>query len=182
MPEVLAEFASPITDSNGRAYRAQACGDVMSDGLWHGWIEFAPLDGGAPLRSPRETTQPNRVDAAYWASGLTQVYYEGALTRALRPVTVKTPPAEPLFDGPAVERPVNTSTAGNRAILDPFSVYEKGGPLLRQELSALSAWHLVNIMVSFNLSAQPQAELNQLPHATLVELIVTAVRDHALTQ
>jgi hypothetical protein len=57
----------------------------MPDGLWEGWIEFIPTDGGAPLRSRRETTQPNRDDAVYWATGLTPVYLEGALERALRP-------------------------------------------------------------------------------------------------
>jgi hypothetical protein len=35
------------------------------------------------MRTPRETEQPNREDLAYWATGLTQVYLEGALTRAL---------------------------------------------------------------------------------------------------
>ena len=44
-------------------------------------IEFVPVHGGTPLRSSRETTQPNKADAEYWASGLTMVYLEGALER-----------------------------------------------------------------------------------------------------
>ena len=57
----------------GVAYRAQACGDAMPDGKWQGWIEFLPLDGTEPIRSGRETTQPNRTDTEYWATGLSTV-------------------------------------------------------------------------------------------------------------
>jgi hypothetical protein len=85
MAEVFAQFSDPIV-SGAIAYRAQACGAPMSHGLWEGWIEFIPLDGGQPLRSPRETTQPNRIDAEYWAAGLTHVHLEGALYRARRPL------------------------------------------------------------------------------------------------
>ena len=84
MAEVLMEFAELVFGSDGTPYRAQASGGVMSDGLWEGWIEFIPLTGGAPLRSPRETTQPKRADTIYWATGLTPVYLEGALVRAHR--------------------------------------------------------------------------------------------------
>ncbi len=59
MAEVLAQFADPVADDDGHRYRAQACGAPMPDGLWEGWIEFVPLNGGTPVRSPRETTQPN---------------------------------------------------------------------------------------------------------------------------
>jgi hypothetical protein len=64
-------------------YEARAYGAAIDDVLWEGWVEFVPIDGGPPVRSPRETTQPNRVDTEYWASGLTAVYLEGALIRAL---------------------------------------------------------------------------------------------------
>jgi hypothetical protein len=84
MAEVLARFSHRVRDG-ARAFRAQACGAPMSDGRWTAWIEFIPLDGGRPLRSPRETTQPNRTDTEYWAGGLTPVYLEGALERAQRP-------------------------------------------------------------------------------------------------
>lgn len=106
MAEVLAQFADPVTGADGRVYRAQACGAPMPDGIWEGWIEFLPADGGPALRSPRETTQPNRTDTAYWASGLTAVYLEGALDRALNPPVRHAPaPAEPRFDGPAPDIP-----------------------------------------------------------------------------
>jgi len=85
MSEVLVKFAEPVLNYEETAYRAQACAGRMSDGLWEGWIEFIPIlpRSGAPLRSPRETTQPNRKDTLYWATGLTSTYLEGALLRAL---------------------------------------------------------------------------------------------------
>ena len=86
MSEVLVTFAEPVLSYEQTSYRAQACAGVMSGGLWEGWIEFIPIapGGGVPLRSPRETTQPNRVDTLYWATGLTSTYLEGAFLRALR--------------------------------------------------------------------------------------------------
>lgn len=82
MAEVLLRFQQSIV-MNGLQYQAQACGAPLDDVLWEGWIEFVPVGGGPMLRSPRETTQPNRVDTEYWATGLTPVYLEGALARAL---------------------------------------------------------------------------------------------------
>lgn len=178
MAEVLARFSEPVTDQDRRAYRAQACGAPRPDGLWEGWIEFVPLNGGPAVRSPRETTQPNGRDAAYWASGLTPIYLEGALARALNPTVRRVPaPAEPLFDGPAPEKVSVTPArrASADAILDPFSVYEKGETLLRKELNALSPWHLVNIIVAYGLSGEPIDTLNRLPGAALVDIIVEGV-------
>ena len=63
MAEVLAQFAEPLTTTDGSSYLAQACGAPNDHGLWEGWIEFVPINGGPPLRSSRETTQPNKGDA-----------------------------------------------------------------------------------------------------------------------
>ena len=101
MAEVFQEFSYVLVDENVR-YHAHACGSEMPDGMWHGWLEFVPLDGAAAIRSGRETTQPNRTDLMYWSTGLTLVYLEGALQRALKPVVVRTVTrGEPVFDGPA---------------------------------------------------------------------------------
>jgi hypothetical protein len=174
MAEVLVQYSEPI-EAGGVTYMARACGALASDNLWHGWIEFAPDDGGPVLRSGRETTQPNREDAIYWATGLTPVYLEGALQRTLtrreRPPTVDPVPA---YDGPApdtIDRP-----APAESVLDPFSVYRKGEDLLRRQLGALSPWHLVNIVRAHGLSSLDPPELNALTGPALVELIVSAVR------
>jgi hypothetical protein len=104
MAEVLAQFSRYVRDG-AAVFRAQACGAPMSDGRWTAWVEFIPLDGGQPLRSPRETTQPNRTDAEYWASGLTPVYLEGALRRAQRPpVRKRMESGAPAFSEPAADQ------------------------------------------------------------------------------
>lgn len=167
--DVLVQFSQPVFDNNGRAYIARACGAPMDDQRWQGWIEFLPSDGGPAIRSRRETTQPNRVDAEYWASGLTPVYLEGALHRALNPLRPPAPPviSPPVFDGPAEPE----------GVLNPFSVYRKGEAVLRSQLSALSAWHLVNIVRAHGLSASSEDDLNQMAEEVLVELIIEQVRD-----
>jgi hypothetical protein len=185
MAEVLAEFTDVIVSDDKTRYHARACGAAMPDGLWEGWIEFIPIDGSQPVRSGRETTQPNRDDIIYWATGLTNVYAEGALRRALTPAAPRraVEAARPVFDGPAPARPAPADVADVReAVLDPFSVYLKGEPLLRKELSALSAWHLVNIILAYELSDEPIAALNRMPAVTLIELIASAVRGRSLAR
>lgn len=83
MAEVLVQFTSPIKGDRGELYVPQACGGPKDDGLWEGWIEFTSESTGKQYRSGRETTQPNRDDLLYWAEGLSEVYLEGALARAL---------------------------------------------------------------------------------------------------
>jgi hypothetical protein len=62
------------------------------------------------------------------------------------------------------------------AVLDPYSVYEKGETLLRSELGALSAWHLVNIIVAYDLSDESPSVLEHQPAAALIDLIVAGVK------
>jgi hypothetical protein len=103
--EVLLEYPETVRSDDGRIYIARACGSERADGLWQGWIEFVPIAGGAPVRSPRETTQPNHADVHYWATGLGTVYLEGALHRALNPLKRSaSEPNAPIFDGPAEPR------------------------------------------------------------------------------
>ena len=159
------------------------CGAPLEENQWEGWLEFVPLEGGTTLRSPRETTQPNRVDTEYWATGLTHIYLEGALQRALDAAN-KPPQPQPVLPQPAFKTsaspPGRTSSSGtSTSVLNPFSVYQKGEPLLRRQLSALSAWHLVNIALEYELTDEDAASLNRRPAAALVDLIVTAVRNSA---
>jgi hypothetical protein len=126
--EVLTEFAEPVVDEDGIVYHAQAAGAVRPDGMWEGWIEFIPMAGGPPLRTPRETTQPSHRDAVYWATGLTGVYLAGALDRALKPLVQQVAaPREPIFDEPAPSVVRQVKVPVTPAIIDPFEVYENGG-------------------------------------------------------
>ncbi len=174
MAEVLVSFNDTII-ADGVPYHARACGREMDDGRWEGWIEFESLDGSEVLRSGRETTQPNRADTAYWATGLTPVYLEGALDRALHPLTIARVEEEvPAFDGPApvVEEPLPRS----ESVLNPFSVYRKGEAVLRSQLAALADWHLVNIIKAYDLSDLSAEALERMPGTQLIELIVATVR------
>jgi hypothetical protein len=175
MAEVFVEFEAPVT-VDGKTYIARACGDRMPDSGWQGWIEFLPAGAGEPVRSGRETTQPNREDTRYWATGLTPVFLQGALRRALNPLT--RPAARelmpPLFDAPAPH--ARPGPALGDSVLDPFSVYRKGEPLLRRQLSALSGWHLVNIITAHRLSDRDPALLAAMEPSALVETIIDGVR------
>lgn len=179
MAEVLVTYPEPIVGEDGLSYTARACGAGREDGLWHGWLEFTSADTTQVLRSGRETTQPNHQDVLYWATGLTTVYLEGALHRALTPPAPRRVPAPvtPAFDGPAdhgVAEP-----AGPPSVLNPFSVYRKGEPLLRRQLAAFSKWHLVNIIKDYGLSHQPAHALELLSEGQLVDVIVAAVRERS---
>ena len=184
MADALLEFNHAVTGPDGRPYRARVCGRLMDDtDRWEGWIEFESSDMGPRrlLRTPRETVQPKHSDLEYWGTGLTAVYLEGALARAIDseiPRVRVVEPITPAFAAPAppprtiaVEAPPTPVTA----VLDPFSVYAKGEEVLRQELSALRAWHLRNILRAYALEeGGPPAEEQGAPE--LIERIVTGVR------
>jgi hypothetical protein len=177
--EVFVEFAEPVVAKDGATYMARACGGEMDNGMWQGWLEFLPIESGEAVRSGRETTQPNRQDTEYWATGLTPIYLEGALDRAQNPpIKVPARPAkEPVFHAPAPD--LAAAPPAGDSVLNPFSVYRNGESMLRSQLSALSAWHLVNTIVAYDLSEQDPADLGVTPAPVLVELIVASVRERA---
>ena len=72
-----------LIDMDGQSYRPRAYGDPKLDGTWDGWLVFFPIAGGPAIASDRETTQSSSEALTRWAAGLTPVYLEGALARAL---------------------------------------------------------------------------------------------------
>jgi hypothetical protein len=178
MAHVVRVVDDPIYLNREQAYRAQVCGRPNGH-IWEGWIEFIAADGSIVRRTPRETTQPDRDALVYWSQGLSATYLEGALARTFTniKVTMRDMP-KPFFEGPE-ESPVTEREYGptevNRAILDPFSVGAKGENLLRQELGALRAWHLRNIIRTYNL-ADEAVDVESMTEPQLVELIVAAVQ------
>jgi hypothetical protein len=60
--------------------------------------------------------------------------------------------------------------------IDPFSLYEKGELLLRQELGALATWRLVNLIEVYGFSERPVEELSRLPRQALFDAIVAGVK------
>ena len=178
MAQTLAQYGASIRDAQGRVYHAKACGRQRDDRLWEGWIEFESEETGDVLRSTRETTQPNLQDLEYWATGLTSVYLEGALARILnvphaRPSETH---ASPAFDGPAEHRGTAQFTVHD-AILDPFSVYDKSPDLLAQELTALRARHLRQIIKNYGLADDRDQRLETLSEPELGSLILQRVRE-----
>lgn len=162
MAEVLVQFDTVVTTIDGRRFIPRACGRPAGN-VWDGWIEFVPIDSGPPVRTPRETEQPNRADLLYWAQGLTQVYLDGALARALlEPVVIERERAvEPYFEGPA-PAPVRRATvpAGfARPVLDPFSVALQGEDILLRELGALDTPRIRDIVLAYGFSTAEQARM-----------------------
>jgi hypothetical protein len=167
----LMDYDAALVGSDGLAYEARACGHERPDGMWEGWIEFEALGAQLVWRTPRETTQPNLADLVYCATGVSAVYLEGALSRAMQPPprVSHAPPAPPAFDGPADEVP-----AGD-PVLDPFDIYaSKGEAILRRQLGALAAWHLRTIARSHRIL--PAARIEGLDQPALIEAIVAAAR------
>jgi hypothetical protein len=189
---VLVKYDESISAQDGRRYFAQAAGRERDDGLWEGWLEFIPSDeNAADLASDRETTQPNRTNVEYWAEGLTRVYLEGALQRALsiaesQPARRESETEPALFDGPSTRQ--RDSVGAERVvqrhpILDPYSVYMQGEDILRNELSALSRAHVESIVAAYGFSPnESPADLSRTSEQRLIDVIVDGVRSKEATR
>lgn len=135
MAEVFHVF-DELLSAEGETYRAQVCGRP-AERIWEGWIEFIHTREGYVLRSPRETTQPDRIALSYWATGLSPTYLEGALARAMAPPLRLSPPvaAAPYFDGPAPSVVIEPVPVDERMV-DPGAAVEDAEQLLRLERRA----------------------------------------------
>jgi len=187
MARVVAVFDPPLRLTNGRGYTAQACGRERDDGRWEGWLEFVPDDGSVVLRSQRETTQRGLADLEYWSGGLTPVYLQGALDRALTPPPAvdHQPQVAAVYDEPAprssVVAPITLGettpvSAETEPALDPFTVYADGEDELARQLATLSPKELRTIVVAYNL-AYSVSDLDALTVPELIAWIVGAVRE-----
>lgn len=192
MSRVIASTTLEATD--GRVYEVKICGRRLQR-RWEGWIEFAPIDGSPVLRTPRETTQPTVAALEHWASALTPVYLDGALTRAIHATRVPHVDADvvevPFYDEPAPDphavrtelaAPAPSEACGSTgfndvegAVLDPISLYAKSEETLRQKLGLLSAGHLRRIARGYRL-VPDDFDLAAFTEPELIELITTAVR------
>ena len=177
MAEVLQTFDTPV--SNGtQEYLARAVGRQAADGMWEGWMEFVPVaEGGEVIVGGVESRQPEREHLAYWASGLTPVFLDGAFERARRPVTVRVRSVELPYSSAPEPRAVTVSRVmppGPEPVLDPFEIGGKNPDLLRQELGALNRPRLLNIITAFDLNHTGE-DLSWMTDHQLVHFIVVAV-------
>ena len=177
MAEVLVQFDTTVSGSDGTRWSPRACGRVAEDGHWEGWIEFtSPGTSAEPVHTPRETKQSNRDQLMYWAQGLTQIYLEAAFVRALAPPLRRPsegPTVRPHFDAPA-PRFAGDEKRGPQPVLNPFEVYQQGENVLFRQLSALSRARLLDIVVSFGMPSSAAAHDSS--RETLVSTIMSAVR------
>jgi hypothetical protein len=74
----------PDRVTSGRdVYRVSAVGERQDDGRWSGYLVFTSIIGGRSVMTPRETTQSSFETLDHWARGISPVYLEGAIERAL---------------------------------------------------------------------------------------------------
>ena len=73
-----------LIGADGRWYRPWVYGDPQADGSWDGWLVFFLIPGGSAIAPPTPETHQSTLEAlTVWAAGLTSIYLEGALARAL---------------------------------------------------------------------------------------------------
>jgi hypothetical protein len=171
--EILVDYETDVVSGDTR-YHPRAVGRLVN-GMWQGWLEFLPDHGGEVVVTRTESTQPEHEHLVYWATGLTPVYLEGALERALRPATVRLHIVdEPASTAPAERAVTHTVAPRPEAVLDPFEIGRRSLDILRQELMALNRARLTNIIATYDLNPAGTA-IGWLTDAQLVTFIVTAV-------
>ena len=98
----LVHLDQPVRAADDSEWTARILGRHDAPSHWIGWIEFRNVrDPDQAVHTDRETTQPNRDDLEYWATGLSMVYLEGALARALDAGRREPPASEPGLDARA---------------------------------------------------------------------------------
>jgi len=193
MPDILVQFDEPQLSTDGRMFTAQVVASRLPTGIWEAWIEFHPRVGGDPVRTARETEQLSRGDLRFWAAGLTRAHMRDALARALAPEEpaaqgVATASAE-LPPGSHENTVLDTNRVRNEPpALDPVAVYERSGEyILRQELRALDARQLANIIGAYDIEEMDVLDLARTYEDALAEQIVAGVqhtvgKKHARTE
>jgi hypothetical protein len=177
MAELLRSFDEPIAHSSG-VFLARVAGRYATDGMWEGWLEFVPASPGTSelVVSPVESRQPALEHLKYWAEGLTVVYAEGALDRALHPIVVRARVADSPFSDRPARRIVTTPERriGPEPVLDPFDVGSRNLEILRQELHALDRARLLNIIDAYALNPVHD-DLTAMSNEQLITFIVVSV-------
>ena len=185
MAEILVKYDEPINSARGDRYFAQAVGQEVAGAQWEGWLEFvSATDAVETVASGRETTQPNRMNIEYWAQGLTKVYLEGALARAISLASPLVQQTDSPSEAPHLSEPPRRNASSPqqrevapRAILDPFQVYSQGEDILRRELNALSRDHVESIATAYRVGKLDGASAKSGVTRELIESIVADVRN-----
>jgi hypothetical protein len=111
---LLQQFEAPFIDGSGERYTVYVYGRTEPGDNWKGWLVFERHSDRTRLSTGVETTQPNVEAVTYWATGLSDAYFEGALQRALAP------PAKPHPVPVVAAPPHRTLSEIERAVLASF--------------------------------------------------------------
>jgi hypothetical protein len=82
-PELISEHPHPFSHG-GATYDVSVFGVERNDGTWGGWLQFRDAKSGETLKTGQETSQPSRKALEYWATGIEDIYLQGALRRVER--------------------------------------------------------------------------------------------------
>jgi len=145
MERLLSTFETPFKDRDGETYDIHLYGRSRPADTWQGWLVFTRRSDGKSFPTDVETTQPSAEAVGYWATGLTDTYFDGAFERARKLVAVAPPPARP------VPPPLRDVTADRMTYLERLTELER-------EILAVFTRH-----VSTRLPAQTL--MDELPHA-----------------
>jgi DNA-binding MarR family transcriptional regulator len=143
MEQLLQEFETPVVDKAGTIYRVFLYGRSRPADTWQGWLVFERAADGTRYPTDVETTQPNAEAVLYWATGLTDAYFDGALDRALNPHrhnprAIPTP--APIVGGDSATRRYRLGMV-ERAILDCFRKHGTTRLLMRTLTDELGYAH-----------------------------------------
>ena len=182
MSDILVQFDEPQLSADGRMFVAEVRGQHLPSGLWEAWIEFHPRIGGDSVRTPPETEQLSRGDLRFWAAGITRTHLADALATALQ-WSAPTSTDAVVDDAGSTRRQGQQPDAetslfhAESPILDPMAAYRRSGEYsLRQELRALDARQLDDIIAVYNIPETDVIDLARTYEDALAERIVAAVQ------
>ena len=159
MSEINADLMRTVISPSGDEYQVRMAGEQLPDGIWAAWLEFVPIDDSLEaLLTRTETTQPTQADVVRWSETLTDVYIQGAFTRA---------------DNGQGIRVSEPGVAPTEASLDPFEVLRRGRAALRARLRMRRRSELLAIIEKCDLNPANK-DLSPLSDLQLVTFIITA--------
>ncbi len=82
MVHFVMQYSQVLVAPDRHEYVVRVYAATHAEAHWDGWFVFFPLHTGRVLATDRETTQNSLAAVAYWASGISTAYLEGALQRA----------------------------------------------------------------------------------------------------
>lgn len=158
MDRLLQQFEHQVRDSAGSVFNIYLYGRSRPHDTWQGWLVFERLPDGPRFSTDVETTQSSAESILYWATGLTDAYFEGALQRALRPAPGEARPfrvPDPIVGGPGGSASRRRRLAElERAVLDCFARARSTRLLTQHVFDQLASAHADTVRALEDLEKQ----------------------------